>query len=121
MTRLLLGLSIATTLTFEPHQIYGPGYLSSADPGVLEQAATRRLRAGWGLDKDWRDYDLLAAPADCRLLGKSGWLITEYGVRTVLIVDCENGQHKGQMAERGLLADVNRRGLAHKEGWLVLR
>jgi hypothetical protein len=42
-------------------------------------------------------------------------------VLTVKIVDCEQKAHAGQMAERGLLLDVNRLGLVGAEGWLILQ
>lgn len=83
--------------------------------------AERRVYAGWGLEADWTQYDVLIAPADCGLLGRSGWLIANGDVHSAIVVDCENGDHAGQMAERGLLADANRVGLAHKRAWLVLR
>jgi hypothetical protein len=64
---------------------------------------------------------LLIAPADCSLLGLDGWLIVEDEVYRVIVVDCENGNHKGQMAQRGLLLDQPRLELVSQEGWLVLR
>lgn len=104
----------------DPYSVYGPGTISYADPGVLEAVADRRIQAGWGLT-ELGDYDTLVAPADCALLGRSGWLIADGQVLSVLVVDCENGNHRGQMESRGLLLDVNRLDLAHHKGWLVLR
>lgn len=111
---------LAALLTLEPFSVYGPGAISAADPGVLEKVAERRIANSWGLSSI-DGYDLLIAPADCALLGREGWLITNGNVYTSIVVDCENGEHRGQMAERGLLADANRRELAHKQGWLVLK
>ena len=101
--------------------VLGPGVLAPADPGVLEEVAHRRTTYGWQLSKDYQAYDVLVAPADCRLLDRAGWLWTGDGRYTALVVDCESRHHRGQMDRRGLLADVNCRELGHKRGWLVLR
>lgn len=97
------------------------GVISAADPGVLERVAARRIANEWGLSADWRGFDVLVAPADCGLLGRSGWLIANGDVYTAIAVDCEQRAHRGQMAERGLLADANVKGLNHMAAWLVLR
>lgn len=99
--------------------IFGPGAISYS--AILDDVAERRVLNEWGLSADWRGYDVLVAPADCRLLGRSGWLIANGDVYSAIAVDCENGDHAGQMAERGLLADASRRGLNHQRAWLVLR
>lgn len=99
--------------------ILGPGALSYTP--VLEAVASRRLANHWGLTGDIAGYDALAAPADCGLLDKSGWLVAGGKVLTVKIVDCENGEHAGTMDGRNLLADVNREELGHEKAWLVLR
>lgn len=121
MTVALLAPLLSSTLT-----ILGPGVLSGANPGVLERVAERRLSGSLpaamtmhGVDP--AEYDVLAAPANCNLLGRSGWLVAGGQVKTVLVVDCEAPQHRGQLAERGLLADVNVEELWHRRGWLVLR
>jgi len=101
--------------------VLGPGVLAPADPGVLEDVAHRRTTYGWRLDKDYRQYEVLVAPANCDLINRSGWLWTGQERYTALVVDCEAGHHRGQMDRRGLLADVNCRELGHKRGWLVLR
>lgn len=111
---------LAALLTLEPFSVYGPGAISAADPGVLEAVADRRINAGWGLDSI-DGYDLLIAPADCALLGRSGWLITNGNVYSSIVVDCQADVHAGIMESRGLLLDANRRELAHKQGWLVLK
>lgn len=64
---------------------------------------------------------MLAAPADCGLLDKSGWLVAGGKVLTVKIVDCESTAHAGMMDGRGLLADTNIEMLAHQKAWMVLR
>ena len=99
--------------------IIGPGALSAADPGVLERVAERRIRNEWGLD-GLEAGAVLIAPASCDLLGKRGWLIAGGEVHRVQVVDCENGNHAGEMAERGILADVSEPGLAHERGWVIL-
>lgn len=99
--------------------VIGPGALSYTP--VLETVASRRLANHWGLTGDIAGYDVLAAPADCGLLNKSGWLIIEGRILSVKVVDCENGNHAGMMDGRNLLADVNREELAHERAWLVLR
>lgn len=114
MIALLLGLLTSFTLL-------GPGVISYAGEGTLERVAARRERNGWGLTETWRSHEILIAPADCRLLGKGGWLVTGDEIHRVVVVDCEQKAHRGQMAERGLLADVNEEELVHKRGWLVLR
>jgi hypothetical protein len=102
--------------------VLGPGVLSPADAGVLERVAERRSTNGWGLapGTDWRVYDVLVAPADCEHLGRTGWLITRRARYRALVVDCESGEHAGQMRARGLLADVNRAELGHQMAVLVL-
>jgi len=94
------------------------GVLAPADPGVLERVANRRIV--WDSTfEEWRRYEVLVAPADCSLLGKSGWLITPERTYTAISVDCEKDTDKGQMNERGLMADANLDEVG--QGWLVLR
>lgn len=119
MRRAIFAISLLSV--FEPFTVYGPGFISIADPGVLEYVAQRRVQAGWNLTGDWTAYDVLVAPSDCQLLDRDGWLIVDGKILTAKVTDCENGDHAGQMAERGLLLDTNRLDLAHKEGWLILR
>ena len=121
MTRIAIGLTLSAALVIPDFDIRGPGYLSFANPGVLERVAERRLANGWGLETNWTGYEVLGATADCSLLGRGGWLIAGGEVVPILIVDCEADVHRGQMAERGLLADVSRLDLVHQKGWLVLR
>lgn len=115
MIALLLSLVLAGELV-----ILGPGVLAPADENVLETVARRRLENGWMLTKEPGNYEVLIGVADCNLLNKSGWIITD-DIHTALVVDCEASYHRGQMAERGLLADVNDRELGHKTAWAVLR
>lgn len=100
--------------------MYGPGFISYADPGVLEAVADRRIANNWGLT-ELGDYDALVAPADCALLGKTGWLIAGGEVHRVISVDCESDTDAGQMKARGLLLDTNIESLTHLQGWLILR
>jgi len=94
------------------------GVLAPADPGVLERVANRRIV--WDSTfEEWRRYEVLVAPADCSLLGKSGWLITPRMTYSAIVVDCEADVHRDQMNERGLMADTSLDEVG--QGWLVLR
>lgn len=124
MTRIALGsisfgLSLSAYL-LDPFDVYGPGFISYADPGVLERVAERRIQAGWNLTGDWTAYDVLVAPSDCQLLDRDGWLIVDGEILTIKIVDCAQKKHRQEMIDNGLLADVNMIELAHKNGWLIL-
>lgn len=116
----MIALLLALVLTSQV-VVIGPGHLSYAGEGTLERVAERRLKNGWGVTQDWRAYTALVAPADCGLIGRSGWLVTGGNAMPALVVDCEQDAHSGQMAERGLLADTNREEMAHRRAWLVLR
>lgn len=97
------------------YQIHGPGAFSYTP--VLKQVAETRIKYGYGLESI-EGYEILVAPSDCRLLGKSGWLIADK-VYSIIIVDCEQQKHAGQMEARGILADVSKPDLGR--GWLVIR
>lgn len=100
----------------------GPGYLSYADPGVLERVAEKRIRLGWGLSKvDIRDYDALVATESCDLIGREGWLMTDSVTKNVLVVDCQNRDEQPRMSEVNLLADINVEDLVHKKALLLLK
>lgn len=86
----------------------------------LEEVAERRIRNDWGLEST-QGYDLLIAPADCKLLGRRGWLFVGDKVYTVVVVDCSQEKHRRAMIDSGILADVNRPELSHRQGWLILR
>lgn len=90
----------------------GPGAISYAP---LEKVVAYR---GW---EGTEEFDVLIAPANCNLLAKQGWLISESGVYSFVVVDCESPNHAGQMTKRGLLIDCNRKDLVHQKGWLVFR
>jgi len=62
---------------------------------------------------------VLVAPADCALLGRSGWLITPERTYTAFVCDCEKDTDRGQMQARGLMADTSLDEVGR--GWLVLR
>ena len=63
----------------------------------------------------WRDFDTLVAVEDCRLLGRSGWLITSEMTRSAIVVDCKR---RGDDMH-GIMADVSLDSVG--SGWLVLR
>jgi hypothetical protein len=101
--------------------VLGPGVLAAADPLVLERVELNRLAHGWGL------YQLCPAGAarigvaDCSLLGSQGLLLVDgAGPVPACVVDCEARRHAGQMAARGLVADVNLKALDHRRAWVVL-
>lgn len=97
------------------------GVLSGAELGVLRQVADRRIAAGWGLGPtEFAHYDALIATPDCDRLGNSGTLTVDGTAYRVLVVDCAQPHHRVEMEAAGLLADVNRRELWHKQGELVL-
>ncbi len=100
----------------------GPGYLSSANPGVLERVAEKRIRLGWGLSKiDISNYDALVATEDCNLIGRHGWLLTDDRTESILVVDCQNRDERPRMSEVNLLADINVEDLVHKKALLLLK
>ena len=65
--------------------------------------------------EEWRRYEVLVAPADCHLLGKSGWLITPEMTYTAIVVDCAT---LGE-SMNGIMADTNLDSVG--SGWLVLK
>jgi hypothetical protein len=101
--------------------VLGPGYLSAADPGVLERVALRRMAVGWGLaETDIAQYDALVATIEWAHLGRAGWLIADKATYTALVVDCAQAKHRQAMMDGELLADVNRPQLVHKRAVLLL-
>lgn len=101
-------------------EVIGPGVMSTANEGVLERVAERRIKNGWGLAAiDLSDY-VLIAPDDCELLGRAGWVLTKDGkFIKALVVDCEADVHNGTMEKHGLLMDTNRAKFNHQVGWLI--
>lgn len=104
------------------YYVVGPGTVSYASPGVLEQVAERRIKNGWGIPDhiNLSDYEVLGATIDCTELGRNGYIVTDKTVKSILIVDCENSDHKGQMAKRQLVVDVNDKSLVHETAYLIL-
>ena len=84
-----------------------------AQSNVLDDVARVRS-ANFGQVQHWRDFDTLVAVEDCRLLGHSGWLITDE-VHTAIVVDCSQEKHD----MNGIMCDVNLDDVG--SGWLVLR
>ena len=107
MIALLIGI-----LFYTDFAIYGPGAVSYAP---LEIVVENR---GW---EGTEEFEVLVAPADCRLLARQGWLVTESGVYSTVVCDCEAPEHKGDLKSRGLLLDANRLDLLSENGWLILR
>lgn len=100
-------------------KIIGPGAISYAGDGVLERVAERRVANGWGVSHI-EPGDILVAPADCGMLGKRGYLVTQGKVIPATVVDCEADVHSGRMKQDGLLLDSNQEELTHSTGWLIL-
>ena len=99
-------------LFYTDFAIYGPGAVSYAP---LEMVVSNR---GW---EGTEAFEVLVAPADCRLLARQGWLVTESGTYSALVVDCESPEDEGDLKRQGLLLDANRLDLLSEEGWLILR
>lgn len=92
MIALLIGL-----LPFLPIEtIYGPGAISYQD---FEPVIAYRQ---WD---NTEQFDILIAPADCNLLGRWVWVISESGSRLGLVADCESPKDAGGLEENGLLFD----------------
>lgn len=67
---------------------------------------------------DWAEYGVLIALPDCGMLGKAGWLAVGSEIKSALVVDCAQEQHKAVMIKERLIdANLRERG----EGLLVLR
>ncbi len=108
MIALLIGL-----LFYTDFAIYGPGAVSYAP---LEMVVANR---GW---EGTEAFEVLVAPPNCQLLAKQGWLVTESGVYSAVVVDCaDNPLHIKQFKDRRLLLDCNRKDLVYEWGWLIIR
>lgn len=82
----------------------------------IDQVAQRRYEAEWGeLADDPKGFDVLLGVKDCELLGRKGWVLTENGFYSALIVDCNQPNH---IWPRNYLGDVNRLGFS--QGYLIL-
>lgn len=109
MISLLIGLLI---LLPQPELIIGPGALSYADLDAVVQ------NKGW---QGTEAFDVLVAPANCNLMARQGYLVTNRGIFDAVVVDCQADEHAGQMEARGLLVDTNRRDLIGARGWFIVR
>lgn len=88
---------------------------------VLEGVQARRIRYGYGLEYAAPPGVALVAVEDCKLLGYEGLAIVEdIGTVPIYVVDCEQLAHKGQLRERGLIADISNPGLAHQRAMFIL-
>lgn len=96
------------------------GYLSYAEPQVLEKVAERRITNGWQLTKNYQQYDVLLATPSCDYLNHSGLLLADGKQYSALVVDCAKPQHRRQMVDNRLLADVNDLELVHCRASLIL-
>lgn len=96
---------------------YGPmGYTAT-----LEEVAERRYLNEWGVSVDPRDFDVLLGVQDCAALGQEGWLIAGGNIYSALVVDCEGQNHRGEMDQHGLFADISQSALSHRCGYLILQ
>jgi len=108
-------ISIATSLA-----VLGPGALAAADPGVLDAVEMTRIKYGYGLDGLAGPGVVKLAVEDCNLLGHRGYLIVEgSGIYPACVVDCQQEKHE-PLSERGLLADVDRADLGHRQAFLMV-
>ncbi len=107
MIALFIGLLFYTDFT-----IYGPGAISYAP---LEIVVANR---GW---EGTEAFEVLVAPPSCDLLARQGWLVTESGIYSAVVCDCESPEDEGDLEARGLLLDANRLDLLSEKGWLILR
>lgn len=99
--------------------VLGPGALAPADPGVLEAVEARRVKYGYGLSEVAGPDVVRVAVEDCEYLGLEGWLIVgNVGYKT-RVVDCQQMKHT-PLSELGIVADVDRAELGHKEAVIVL-
>jgi hypothetical protein len=111
-------LSLATSLC-----LIGPGALSPASPGVLENVQSLRVRYHWGLDAPAPSAVTLIAVEDCRHLGADGYAVVEgLGAVPVRVVDCQRMDEAPRLAALGIVADVSdtTRMLGHREATLIL-
>lgn len=124
--KLLFIVSVTTTTSYcaDPagdgrFTLIGPGYVSYAQPAVMEKVLANRIRFGQ-VSKE-ADYTVLAGLPECAHLGRTGYLLTEtYSPTKLLVVDCEAKQHKGMMNDRRLLVDVDDLRYVHQFGAVVL-
>jgi hypothetical protein len=105
----LLALSAAVLVT---------GALAPADPGVLEAVQARRVANGWGLEAPAPEGSVLLALDDCGLLGRAGLVLVDGEAYPAYVVDCAS--ESGELAARGLAADVNDAELGHKRAVIVV-
>ena len=89
--------------------------------GVLERVELTRVRHGYGLDAVAPDHFVRIAVEDCQHLGRMGWLIVDglKGPVACVVVDCQQAQHE-PLSALGILADVNRQSLGHRQAYLLL-
>lgn len=74
--------------------------------------------------KGWQGtqaFDILLATPNCNDVSRWVWVISESGVQSGLIVDCESPQHAGMMTKNRLVADCNRVDLVHEFAFVVMR
>lgn len=106
----MIALLIGLLLLFTPERIYTGAF---AHTDQLEQVVSNR---GW---QGTQDFDLLLATENCTDLARWAWVIAGGKVYDALIVDCARPEHRQQMIDRGIVADVNKPGLG--SGFLIVR
>lgn len=93
---------------------------------MLERVAETRASGltRFPVRDDWAEYDILVAVEDCAYVGMTGWLIVEGFRFSAIVVDCQQTLHRQvtnqSLGELGLLADVNRSDMWHRQGVLIL-
>jgi len=94
--------------------------LAPADTGVLDRVELTRIQHGYGLDGLAGAGVVKLAVEDCNLLGYRGYLVVDgTGIYPACIVDCQQQTHQ-PLSERGLLADVDRADLGHRQAFLMV-
>lgn len=99
--------------------VLGPGVLAPADAGCLERVEARRVEYGYGLSEIASPDTVLIAVESCEYLGRNGVLVVGSEVYQTRVVDCQQDKHI-PLSEFGIVADVNRQELGHKEAVIVL-
>jgi len=101
------------------------GAMSYANPGVLERVAANRAAGitAHSVPANWQDYPVLLAVQDCALVGRTGVLIVGGERLRALVVDCQDDADiaAASLNSLGLLADMNRAELVHKQARLVIK
>lgn len=114
MLRIFILLSFIFLLDVMPdYRIY---YGTLAYTSVLKDVVKNRK---WdGVDER---FDILLATENCNDLAKWTWVISNGKVYQGVIVDCAKPEHRQQMLDNFIVADVNLAELNGQEAWVIVR